>query len=290
MRPFRYQFRFAVCAASMLLFAASSVHAQRQAAPIEFHQRGPGIYEVTGGSGANTGFSIGDEVVVVIDAKMDEHSNQVILDKIASLTDKPIAYLINTHSDGDHVNGNPYYPEGVIIISHLNCRNEMLLPGRDGSPSAWMTPERAAFVPELTYQDKLVLHLGSGSIELWHFGVGHTTGDTVVYFPEAKVAFIGDQYFTERPQLIHAYKGGNSFGHVNNLTAMLDAIDAEVLLSGHNEPANRTQITDHIASMQARQETIRMLMAKDMTLEEIQGEFDEAEGALVEVIYNELKE
>ena len=54
----------------------------------------------------------------------------------------------------------------------------------------------------------------------YYFGTGHTTGDIVVYFPEAKTAFLGDQFFGTRPQLIHAYKGGNAFAHVVTLEKM----------------------------------------------------------------------
>ena len=64
-------------------------------------------------------------------------------------------------------------------------------------------------------------------MELWYFGVGHTTGDIVVYFPEEKTAFLGDQIFFSRPQLIHAYKGGHSFEHVKTVTKLLEKIDAE---------------------------------------------------------------
>jgi glyoxylase-like metal-dependent hydrolase (beta-lactamase superfamily II) len=126
-------------------------------------------------------------------------------------------------------------------------------------------------------------------IELWHFGVGHTTGDTVVYFPDEKVAFVGDQVIPGRPQLIHAYKGGNSFQHVANLRKMLDTLDAQQFCNGHGDITNRKGITDHIEQMRAMQTKVESLVKKNMPVEAVQKEFKENEATLVRVIYNEVK-
>jgi len=45
----------------------------------------------------------------------------------------------------------------------------------------------------VTFRDKMEIHLGSKKVELWYFGVGHTTGGIVVYFPDEKTASIGDR-------------------------------------------------------------------------------------------------
>ena len=143
----------------------------------------------------------------MIDAKSDEKSVGEVIEKIRKLTENPITYVVSTHSDGDHVSGNKYFRKSATFISHENCRKEILLPGRNGAPSEWSRPELAAFVPSITFRGKMDLYLGSKKIELWHFGTGHTTGDIVVYFPDEKIAFVGDQIMFGRPQLIHSYKG-----------------------------------------------------------------------------------
>jgi glyoxylase-like metal-dependent hydrolase (beta-lactamase superfamily II) len=124
---------------------------------------------------------------------------------------------------------------------------------------------------------------------LWYFGVGHTTGDTVVYFPEEKTAFIGDQIFLTRAQLIHSYKGGDSFEHVKTLTTMLGTIDAGKFCSGHSEMTNRAGIENHIGQMKKRHEKIRALIAKGKNTEEIKSEFEDSEARLIESICDEIK-
>jgi len=273
----------------ILLCGSLSFAQQQEVDPVRLELISGGLYEILGGRGANGGMYIGDNCILVIDSKMDKESVDQTIEEINKISDQPVKYIINTHSDGDHVNGNQYFPEEVIIIAHENCRNEFFHPGRDGSPSNWENPELLSFVPEITFRDQMDIFCGSKKVELWYFGVGHTTGDIVVYFPDEKTAFIGDQFFQGRPQLIHSYKGGNSFGHVKTLTKMLETLDAEKFCSGHSEIVDRQTIQNHINQMQERQQKIKSLIEEDRNLEEIKNEFDENEARLVESIYNEIK-
>jgi cyclase len=271
------------------LFVSSALSQRRVEQPVEFKKISDKLFEIIGGRGAQGGAYIGDDVVLVIDAKMDKASVDQVIEGIKKITDKPIKYLVNTHGDGDHIAGNRYFPKTVTIIAHENCRKDFFLPGRNGAASEWSKPELVSFVPSLTFSEKMNIYLGSKKVELWYFGVGHTTGDTVVYFPEEKTAFIGDQVFLSRAQLIHSYKGGDSFEHVRTLTKMLDTIDAEKFCSGHSEMTNRAGIENHISRMKKRQEKVRALISKGKSTEEIKSEFEENEARLIETICDEIK-
>ena len=273
----------------VLLPASWALAQQREARPVEFQPVGDNLYVINGGSGANGGCYIGDEGVLVIDAKQDLASMDQVFAEIKKLTDKPILFLVNTHSDGDHIYGNRFFPESVTIVAHENCRKEFFHPGRDGGPSAWESPELTAFVPQITYKDKMTLWLGAQKVELLYFGVGHTTGDSVVYIPEAKTAFLGDQIFMGRAQLIHSYKGGNSFAHVKTLAKMLETIDAVKFSSGHSDVISRVEIKIHIQDMKVRQEKVKVLKSQGKSLEEVKSAFPENESRLVESIFNEIK-
>ena len=256
--------------------------------PVQFNKLSERLYEVVGGRGSRGGMYIGDNGVLVIDAKMDEASVGEVIVGVRKLTDKPITHLVNTHSDGDHIWGNQFFPKGITIVAHENCRKEFFHQKRDGSPSDWNDPALAPYLPAVTYKDHMNLYLGSKRVELWHFGIGHTKGDTVLYFPEEKTAFVADQIFVGRPQLIHAYKGGNSFGHVDNLTRMLEKLDAEQFCSGHAEPVGREEIAQHIAQMKTYQEKVGVMVKEGKTLDEVKAAFEENEARLVEAIYNEI--
>lgn len=273
---------------SFLLLPTQPFGQQREAPPVTLEKISDHLYQVLGGRGANGGVFVGDDGILVIDSKMTEESVEQTLAEIRKISDKPIKYLVNTHSDGDHVAGNRYFPKSVTIVSHENCREEFFHPGRDGSPSAWLDPKLAPFVPSMTYQDRMNIYLGIRKAELWYFGVGHTTGDSVVYFPEERTAFIGDQIFIGRPQLIHSYKGGNSFQHVETLTKMLKSLDAEKFCSGHSDPIGREAIVHHIQEMKSIQEKVKSLVEQGKALEEVKKEFPENHARLVESIFNEI--
>ena len=111
----------------------------------------------------------------------------------------------------------------------------------------------------------------------------------MVYFPEEKTAFLGDQIFMGRPQLIHSYKGGNSFGHVKALTKMLDTLEAERFCSGHSEPIDRAAVQHHIQEMKTIQAKVNTLIEQGKSLEETKKEFEENHAGLVESIFNEIQ-
>ena len=274
---------------SFLIISSSSFTQQRQTPPVKLDKLSDRLFQILGGRGANGGVYVGTDGVLVIDAKMTKESVDQTIEEIKKITDKPIKYLVDTHSDGDHIYGNRFFPETVTIIAHEKCREEFFHPRRDGEPSEWNNPELAPFLPSLTYSDRMDIYLGSKKVELWYFGVGHTKGDTVVYFPEEKIAFLGDQIFMGRAQLIHSYKGGNSFGHVKALTKMLETLDAERFCSGHSDLIDRGTVKHHIEEMKKIQAKIKSLVGQEKSLEDVKKEFEESHARLVEAIFNEIK-
>ena len=134
----KIKFRNILITSCILMSVTISFAQQQEVKPVSLSLISDGLYEILGGRGANGGLYIGDNCVIVIDAKMDKESVDQTIKEILKITDEPVTYLVNTHSDGDHVNGNQYFPEGVIIIAHENCRNEFFHAGRDGSPSTWI--------------------------------------------------------------------------------------------------------------------------------------------------------
>ena len=274
---------------SFLIISSSSFTQQRQTPPVKLDKLSDRLFQILGGRGANGGVYVGTDGVLVIDAKMTKESVDQTIEEIKKITDKPIKYLVDTHSDGDHIYGNRFFPEVVTFVAHEKCREEFFHPRRDGEPSEWNNPELAPFLPSLTYSDRMDIYLGSKKVELWYFGVGHTKGDTVVYFPEEKIAFLGDQIFMGRAQLIHSYKGGNSFGHVKALTKMLETLDAEKFCSGHSDPIDRGTVKHHIEEMKKIQAKIKSLVGQEKSLEDVKKEFEESHARLVEAIFNEIK-
>ena len=271
-----------------LVFTSQLLMAQeRETGPVFLERISENVYQIEGGSGANGGVIIGENGVVVIDSKMNEESVLQAIRAIGEVTDLPIKYLVNTHSDGDHIMGNRYFPGSATIIAHEICRDDFFKENF-GRASDWGEPRFYPFTPSITFKESMNVWLGKDKVELYYFGAGHTTGDIIVYFPEEKIAFIGDLYFSNRPQLIHSVKNGNSFEYVQTMTKMLEALDAETFLSGHSDPVGRSDIERHIQAMVTKQKKVEELIRQDLDLEEALEQFDENEARLVTSIYNEL--
>lgn len=274
----------------LILFTSAFLTAQeRETVPVSLEKITESIYQINGGQGANGGVIIGESEILVIDAKMTEESVNQTIEAIKVIADEAISYLVNTHSDGDHIMGNRYFPASVTFVAHKNCRDDFFKENF-GRESDWDEPEFYPFTPSLTFKKNLNMWLGEEKVELHYFGVGHTTGDIVVFHPEQKVAFIGDLFFSGRPQLVHSNKNGNSFKYVKTMMQMLDKLDAEIFLSGHSDPVGRDEIEKHIQVMVERQSKVKDLVSQDKSLEETLREFNENESRLVTSIYSEITE
>ncbi len=251
-----------------------------------------GLYLVKAGGGANTGFFVGPQGVVVIDAKMTVDAARQMLEEIRKVTPLPVRTVLLTHSDGDHVNGLAGFPAGLDIVSSEGTKKEMEEAFRDEK----FAPLRD-YLPTLVFSGRGTLRLGDTLIELLPFGPAHTSGDTVVFFPGQKTAFIGDLVFIGRDPLIHRQKGGTFFGYTQALRRMLE-LDAEVYISGHNDPLAKDDLRGLLASMEDKGTKVKALIAEGKTLDEVKKAFgieDPAGGgrrwpSLVEVIYLELTE
>lgn len=275
----------------LLLFPALAggiALAQPQAASLNVVPIREGAYLVKGGSGANTGFIVGEKEVIVIDAKMTEASAREMLAEIRKLTPNPVRILILTHSDGDHVNGLPGFPQGLRILAHANTRKDM-----EAAIQAQNLTALAPYLPNETLTESRRLTIGGVPMELLYLGPAHTSGDLIVLLPRQKIAFVGDLLFVGRDPLIHRQKGGSSTGLVNVLRRML-ALDADTFISGHADPLTKTDIQALLANVEAKQAKVKELIGQGRTLEQIKSAMGETAAAggrfptLVDIIYQEL--
>src|SRR5437870_2037904 len=193
----------------LVAVGASSILAVLRAQPrpeaIQIEKVRDNLYVVTGGrgSGTNIGSVAGNTTVfvaangvVLIDTKY-AGLGKSILDQVRTVTNKPVTTVINTHTHGDHTGGNAEFGSGVEFVAHENTKANMAR--MDEFKGA-----NAAFLPKKTYQDRLSLLDGKDKIDLYYFGAGHTNGDTVIVFPAARTAVLGDLFARKWAPLIDA--------------------------------------------------------------------------------------
>ena len=193
----------------------------------EIQQVKENLYVITGGGGNTAAFVIANGVVIV-DTKLAGWG-QAILDKVRTVTDKPVTHIINTHTHGDHVGSNEFFAPTVEIVAHANTAENMKkMPALQGADKQHAMPDR-------TYTDKLSLLAGADRIDLYHFGRGHTNGDTFVVFPALKTMHAGDLFPAQATPLIDMNNGGSGVIYPETLRKAAAGIPGvETVIPGHS--------------------------------------------------------
>ena len=204
------------------------------------------IHSGVGWDICNSGFIVGDDGVLVIDAMMVASQVRPYLEEIRKVTDKPIRYLVNTHHHVDHSFGNQFYLP-TEVVSHRGCRESMITAGADVESLSQRYPQyrddwvQSRLTPaSITYEDKMIVHLGDRVIELLHPGPAHTYGDTLVYLPRERVLFTGDVAFQYLTPLARD-------GHVSNwikvTNGILKDVNATTLVMGHGPVSGKEAVS-----------------------------------------------
>jgi glyoxylase-like metal-dependent hydrolase (beta-lactamase superfamily II) len=136
-------------------------------------------------SGGNVSVFITDAGVTLVDTKLAAWG-PALLDKVKSITPKPVTTIISTHTHGDHTGNNDKFGKVEVIAQENTKANLAKMPSFQGAG--------AQFLPSRTYTDKLSIGRGASQIDLHYFGAAHTNGDTVVVFPALRIAQMGDLF------------------------------------------------------------------------------------------------
>ena len=183
------------------------------------------LYEITGGGGNSAAF-ITQNGVVLVDTKLAGWG-QAILDKIKTVTDKPVVEIINTHTHGDHTGSNEFWHPSIEIVAHANTKANM--EKMDAFKGA-----KAAYLPKHTFTDRLDIGSGKELIELYYFGAAHTNGDAWVLFKEDRVLHAGDAFAGMGAPLIDANNGGSAVEYGKTLEKAAKEIKGvDEIITGH---------------------------------------------------------
>ena len=196
------------------------------------------LYIITGSSpvpretfsGGNTGVFITDAGVVVVDTKL-ANWGPTILERIKTVTNKPVTTIINTHTHGDHTGSNEFFGASVESVVHENTKANMARMDA-------FKGDKAQFLPKRTYKDKLTLGAGKDQIDLYHFGAGHTNGDTFIVYTALRTMQAGDMFPWKDAPFIDRSNGGSGRQWPLSLKKLLDGVkNVDTVIGGHQPVA-----------------------------------------------------
>ena len=187
---------------------------------------GSGVANTKNFSGGNTAVFITNAGVVVIDTKLPGWG-PTILQRIRTVTDKPVTTIINTHSHSDHTGSNEAFGTMVDSVVQENTKANMAKMDE-------FKGDKAKFLPKRTFKDRFNIFTGKDEIDLYYFGRGHTNGDTFVVFPAIKTMHVGDMYAWKALPYIDAANGGSVIEHPQTLAKALATIKkVDTIINGH---------------------------------------------------------
>jgi cyclase len=173
----------------------------------------------------NSGIVATNEGVVVFDALDTEAIARAEREAIANVIKQPVRYLVSSPFHDPFNGGSAVYAD-VIKIAHENYRTGLIDQMQRGKVPDDVQRVR---LPNATFRDRMTLYLAGKEIQVLHFGSAHTKGDSVLFIPQDRIAYLSEVFFNEEfPNMA----GGYGVSWVKALDAVR-ALDADIFIPGH---------------------------------------------------------
>jgi glyoxylase-like metal-dependent hydrolase (beta-lactamase superfamily II) len=251
---------FALPAAAQQDFSKVEVKAEKVA---------DGLWMLTG-AGGNIGVSAGPDGVFLIDDQYAPLTDKIRA-AVASLSDKPIRFVLNTHWHGDHVGGNENLGKaGAVLVAHENVRKRMSVEQFNKLFNRTSPASPAAALPLVTFAESLSFHLNGEDVDAVHVAPAHTDGDVVVFFRKANVIHGGDTLFNGNYPFVDLSSGGSVDGMIAAADRVLAAADASTkIIPGHGPLATKADIKAYRDMLAASRDAVKPLVAAGKSLDEV---------------------
>lgn len=205
------------------------------------HALAPGVYALLADRlpRDNNGVIVGERATLVVDAGINGAMARQIQAIAHELSPQPLRYVANTTYHGDHTFGNAAFPADVTIISSIGnkasmrdlAREKRIRAGNLHGNDAAIADVTTWRTMDVTFDRYAAIDLGGQTVELWHFGPGNGPGDTIVYVPQARVAWTGN--FLGRAGIAPMLLEGGPGPYIRSLERMRDTLDVATIVPGH---------------------------------------------------------
>jgi cyclase len=248
-----HQVRIAVVTAMMALSGPALAQTPPAAPPppdfskveIKTTDLGDNCYMLEG-QGGNITVAVAKEGIIMVDGQFAPLHDKIKV-AIATISNLPIKYLINTHYHGDHTGGNEAFAkDGAIIVAQINVKNRLAAGTTNGLTGAKTPPAPQGALPSDTYTNFSKIRLRGRVADLKHIENAHTDGDTYVWFKTANLLSTGDTFTNGRYPNIDFANGGNIRGMIAATDIYLKLANAKTrIVPGHGPLADRAALVEY---------------------------------------------
>jgi glyoxylase-like metal-dependent hydrolase (beta-lactamase superfamily II) len=244
---------------------------------ISFTEVERGIYAFTAEGDPNTGVIIGGDAVMIVDTQSTPVMAQLVIDRVKSVTDKPIKYVVLSHYHAVRVLGTSAYHAEVILASD-KCLGMIHERGEEDwasevarFPRLFEAADSISGLtwPTMTFTGSMTVELGGRKVHLRQLDRAHTAGDIVAWIPDAATMCTGDivEYKST------CYCGDCHFVDWPGTLGALAAYEPQVILpgrgdalQGHDKVAEALRLTSDF--VQSTYRSVAAVVARGGSLKE----------------------
>lgn len=255
-----------LCAFAALAHGDNSHFENQQDITVKVTKVNGNVYMLQG-RGGNIAAIVGPEGILIVDDDYKQVSEK-LRDALRELGSPTPKFVLNTHWHGDHTEGNYFFGKDSIIVAHANVRKRLMDPpvifGRKTDPYPLFA------LPIVTYETVATLHINGEDVKLVHYPNGHTDGDSVVFFKNANVVHLGDDFFVGRFPFVDIDSGGSVQGLIDNVASLIKTLPADVkLIPGHGPLATIDDLKAYHQILVESSKIVTDAMKKKKTLDQI---------------------
>jgi glyoxylase-like metal-dependent hydrolase (beta-lactamase superfamily II) len=247
--------RIGITAVAITMLLAGGAVAQQQppaTPPMDFSKveikttdLGDNVY-ILEGQGGNITVAVAKDGIIMVDGEYAPLHDKIKA-AIATISNQPVKYLINTHFHGDHTGGNELFAkDGITVVSEINVKNRLAAGTTNGLTGAKTPPAPQGALPSKTYTGAFKIRLSGRAADLKHIANAHTDGDTYIWFKTANVLSTGDTFTNGRYPNIDFANGGNIKGMIAATDVYLKLTNAKSrIVPGHGPIADKAALTEY---------------------------------------------
>jgi glyoxylase-like metal-dependent hydrolase (beta-lactamase superfamily II) len=255
----------------LLLIAAPAFAQNFDTVQVKAAQVAKNVYMLTG-SGGNIGVSVGDDATFIIDDQFAPLTAKIKA-ALATITQKPVRFVFNSHWHFDHTGGNENLTgDGAIIIAHENVRKRLSTDQFIEALNRQMPASPRGALPVITFTDGVSFHINGDSLVAYHVAPAHTDGDAIVLFKKANVVHTGDVFLSAGFPFVDRSSGGSIHGIIAATGKLAKDIDANTkIIPGHGPLADRARLQAYHDMLVVMVDRMKKEVAAKHTIDQVLG-------------------